>query len=149
MTQFSVIKNGLIAHDDEARAALSKMKIGAVVDVEVLHGINARFNNKMFAAIAALAKGIGVSTEAMKARLLVATGRFQMVEVTPHKKVLVADSMSRSAMTQSERESFWDDLKEYAVEAILPLMDDRAADDVRSMFADKQTTEADHESAKP
>lgn len=147
--QFSVIKNGLIAHDDEARAALSKMKIGAVVDVEVLNPIHTKFNAKIFAAIGALAKATGVTTDEMKTRLLVLTGRFHMVPTAPHKKALVVDSMSRSAMTQSERESFWDDMREVANEQILPLLDDHAADDIRSMFADRQTTEAGHESAKP
>lgn len=139
MTQFSVTKNALVPHDDDARAMLSKLKIGAVVDVDVLNPIHTKFNNKMFLAIAALAKACGVSTDAMKARLLVLTGRYQMVPITPQKKIAVADSMSRNAMTQSERESFWTDMSEVAREQILPLLDQHTADEINAMFDPAET----------
>jgi hypothetical protein len=138
MTQFSVIKNGLVPHDDDARALLSKLKIGAVVDVDMLNPIHSKFNRKMMNAIAALAAATGVSTKAMKARLLVLTGRFEMVPITQHKKVMVADSMSRSAMTQGEREAFWNDLRDVSSEQILPFLDQRQADEIRELFEDKQ-----------
>jgi hypothetical protein len=136
---FSVIKNGLVPHDDDARAVLSKLKIGAVVDVDVLNPIHTKFNNKMFVAIAALAKATGVTTENMKVRLLILTGRFQQVAITPHKKVMVADSMSRNAMTQSERESFWTDMQDVARAQILPLLDQHTADEINAMFDPAET----------
>jgi hypothetical protein len=141
MTLFSVIKNGLVPHDDDARGMLSKLKIGAVVDVDVLNPVNSRFNNKMFVAIAALAKATGVTTENMKARLLILTGRFQQVSITPQKKVMVADSMSRNAMTQSEREDFWTDMSDVARQQILPLLDQHTADEINAMLEDKQADE--------
>lgn len=120
MTQFSVIKNGLVPHDDDARAAMSKLKIGAVLDVELVQPMNVKFNSKIFAAIGLLAKMAGVGMETMKARLLVLTGRFDMVPLDGQRKVLVAHSMSRNAMTQAERESFWDDMRKVAREVVLP-----------------------------
>lgn len=138
----SVIKNGLIAHDDDARALLSKLKIGAVVDVDVLNPIHTKFHAKMMAAIAALAKASGMTEKGMRTKLLVLTGRFQMVPITPQKKVLVADSMSRSAMTETERETFWIELCEVVHSQLLPMLDDHTADEIRPMFDAKQTEEA-------
>jgi hypothetical protein len=143
----SVIKNGLIAHDDEARALLSKLKIGALVDVDVLNPIHTKFHAKMMAAIAALAKASGMTEKAMRTKLLVLTGRFQMVPITPQKKVLVADSMSRSAMTETERETFWTELCEVVHSQLLPMVDDHTADEIRPMFDAKQTEETENESA--
>jgi hypothetical protein len=136
MTQFAIGKNVLLPHDDAARQALAKYKVGDVVDVDILNPINTKFNNLMFAAIGKLAKACSQTTKQMTVRLLVMTGRFQMVQITDHKKVLVADSMSRSSMTQSEREEFWNDLRAIASDQLLPLIDDRAAEEIREMFGD-------------
>lgn len=138
MTQFSVIKNGLIAHDDDARASLAKLKIGSVVDVDVLNPMNTKFNSKIFAAIGKLAKLSGVSTDTMKARLLVLTGRFDMVPLNDQRKVLVAHSMSRSAMSEKQREIFWADMRQVARELILPPLhlDARDQDEIDALFDD-------------
>jgi hypothetical protein len=77
----------------------------------------------------------------MKARLLILTGRFQQVSITPQKKVMVADSMSRNAMTQSEREEFWTDMSDIARQQILPLLDQHTADEINAMLEDKQADE--------
>ena len=134
----SVIKNGLIAHDDEARALLSKLKISAVVDVDVLNPIHTKFHAKMMAAIAALAKASGMTEKAMRTKLLVLTGRFQMVPITAQKKVLVADSMSRSAMTETEREIFWTEICDLVRQQMLPMFDDHTAEEIGAMFDAKQ-----------
>lgn len=138
MTQFSVTKNALIPHDDEARTIMGKLKIGAVVDVDVLQSMNARFNAKIFALIGKLARLAGMTTDTMKARLLVLTGRFDMVALTDRRKVLVAHSMSRNAMSQAEREAFWDDLREVVRDVILPglTLTQSDADEINSLMGD-------------
>jgi hypothetical protein len=145
MTQFSVIKNGLLPHDDAARAMLAKMKIGSVVDVELQQPMNTKFNGKIFAAISKLAKLSDVPTETMKARLMVQTGRFDMVALNDKRKVLVAHSMSRNAMSQTQRELFWNDMRRVAREEILPSLhlDPRDQEEIDALFADEFAASGD------
>src|SRR5262245_5502575 len=128
MAKFSVVKNGLVPCDDDAQAALFKLSIGTVVDVELLNSMNTKFNAKIFAAIGKLAKLSGVSTETMRVRLLILTGRFDIVPLNDHRKVLVAHSMSRSSMSNADRELFWDEMREVARDVILPELMLSAAD---------------------
>jgi hypothetical protein len=138
MTLYSVGKNALLPYDDDARERQAKFKLGDIVDVDVLNPISTRFNSLMFAVIGKLAKAQGVSTRAMTARLLVLTGRFEMVPLTEHKKIMVADSMSRNAMTQTEREDFFAEMCVVAEAQMLPFIDSRIADEIREMIGGKQ-----------
>jgi hypothetical protein len=131
---FRVMDQMLTPHTSEALKTVAKFEDGDIVEVSILNPMHTKFNAKIFAAIAALAKATGVTTEAMQARLLVMTGRFEMVAVTPHKKVMVAHSMSRASMTEKERQDFWDDMRDVANTHILPLLDDPTADNIRVMF---------------
>ena len=144
MTKFSVAKNALIPADDAARKVLAKHTIGDIVDADVLHGINQRFNNLMFAVISKLAEASGTSINTMKTRLLVWTGRYEEVPATPGptgygRKVLVVPSMSRAQMTASERESFWNDMREVVEKDFLPYINQRDAEEIRNMMADEET----------
>jgi hypothetical protein len=58
--------------------------------------------------------------------------------IAPHKTVIVVDSMSRSAMTQSEREEFWTDMSEVARAQILPLIEQHTANEIDAMLENRQ-----------
>jgi len=142
MTKFTVAKNALIPADEKAIRVMAKHRIGDVLDVEVLNPINQKFNALMMATIAKLAAAQGVTTETMKTRLLVMTGRFQMVPLMDHRKALVVDSMSRAHMTQDEREQFWNEMCALAEAQILPHIAPREADEIRQMMADERSNQA-------
>ena len=137
---FRVNNNTLVPMTKEADAFMHKHQNGDEIDIEALHPIYAKFNAKMFAAIGKLAKATGVSIKSMQARLLISTGRFDNVPLTPHKTIQVPHSMSRNSMTQREREQFWDDLRQVADQHILPFIDTHQADEIRNIFGEQQET---------
>jgi hypothetical protein len=134
---FKVHDHTLVPMTKEADAFMKKYENGDEIEFEALHPIYSKFNAKMFAAIGMLAKATGVTAEAMRARLLISTGRFDNVQLTPHKTIQVPHSMSRNAMTMRERKEFWLDLREIASSQILPFIDLRVADEIRNIFADQ------------
>lgn len=135
---FKVTDGMLAPMTKEAHEAMQKYANGDELEIEILKPMYSRFNAKMFAAIGMLAKATGVTTEGMKARLLIMTGRFEMVAITTTKRIPVPHSMSRTAMSQRQREEFWDDLREIASAQILPFIDLGEAEKIRNIFGDQE-----------
>ena len=139
---FRVKDGALEPMTKEAHEAMQKFANGDELEIEILKPIYSRFNAKMFAAFGLLAKATGVTVKAVQARLLISTGRFDNVQLAPHKIIQVPHSMSRNAMSQREREEFWDDLREVANTHILPFIDPHLAEEIRNIFGEQQQESA-------
>ena len=134
MTHFTVIKNGLVPRDDDARTLMAKQHIGATVEIEILQLQDAAYRRYVFMVIGRVAKALDISAEDMRAGLLVETGRFRLVKLRDGKFVMVVQSMHRRSMSTADMHSFFADAKTIIITEILPAIDPLAAGEISEML---------------
>ena len=135
--KLSFIKGALVPTNEETRAALgSKYKVGDVIEIEILNPRRAAFNSKVHATLDEIAKMLGIGMLALRAEILVETGRGELLKLRDGKRVWVLPSMSKASMTQGELESFWDDAREYIRHEVMISLDGDQQERVNQMIGD-------------
>lgn len=117
------IKGALVPADDEARAIGRKHKIGDLIEIDILNERLAAFNAKVFVTLDEIAKMLGITMQALRAEILIETGRAENLKLRDGTRAWALPSMSKSAMTQAELSSFWADAQAYIVKEVLISLD--------------------------
>ena len=117
------IKGALIPADDDARSIGRKHKIGDEIEIEVLNPRHTALNNKIFVTLDEIAKMLGITMQALRAEILIETGRAENLKLRDGTRAWALPSMSKSAMTQAELLSFWADAQAYIVKEVLIALD--------------------------
>ena len=91
--KLSFVKGALVPADDEARAIGKRHKIGDVIDFEVLHERSVKFNAKIHATLDEIAKMLDIEMEALRAEILIETGRAHLLNLRVGKRVGALPSM--------------------------------------------------------
>jgi hypothetical protein len=127
-------KNMMFPADDEAMDWLVKKPMNDVFEFEPLNPRSLAFNNYIHAAIDKVAKAHGVDLQTMKARLLIATGRYSMVKVAEGKRVMVLPSTSKASWTMKQMIEFWDDARQYIIDHLLSGISNQQVTEIRGML---------------
>jgi hypothetical protein len=137
MTRLSFIKGALIPADEETRKDLgSKHKVGDVIDVEVLNPRRVKFNSLIHVTLDEIAKMVGSDMKALRAEILIETGRASAIKLRDGVIVWALPSMSRSSWTMKDLESFWDDAREYIKREIMISLDAEQQERVNNLLND-------------
>jgi len=121
--KLSFVKGALVPADDEARAIGKHHKIGDVIDFEVLSERSIKFNGKVHATLDEIAKMLGITMQALRAEILIETGRAELLKLRDGKRVWALPSMSRASMSQKELETFWDEACDYIRREVMISLD--------------------------
>ena len=132
--KLSFVKGALVPADDEARAIGKRHKIGDVIDFEVLHERSVKFNAKIHATLDEIAKMLDIEMEALRAEILIETGRAHLLKLRDGKRVWALPSMSRASMSQKDLSDFWDEACEYIRREVMISLDGDQQERVNQMI---------------
>ena len=139
--QLSFVKGALMPHDDEARGLGKKYKVGDVIDIEVLNARRVKFNGLIHVTLDEIAKMLGISMQALRAEILIETGRAESLKLRDGRRVWALPSMSRSSWTMSDLESFWDDAQAYIRKEVMISLDGEQQERVNNLLGDGVLTQ--------
>jgi hypothetical protein len=134
--KLSFIKGALVPADDEARGLGKSHKIGDVIDIEVLHERRTKFNGKVHVTLDEISKMLGIEMMALRAEILIETGRATSIKLRDGKRVWALPSMSRSSWTMKDLESFWDDARNYIRKEVMISLDGDQQERVNDLLND-------------
>lgn len=134
--KLSFVKGALVPADDEAKGLGKGHKIGDIIDIEVLHERRVKFNNLIHVTLDEISKMLDVDAKALRAEILIETGRAEMIKLRDGRRVWALPSMSRSSWTNKDLEAFWDDAREYIRSKIVPTLGVDAAEHVNNLLND-------------
>jgi hypothetical protein len=137
--RFVVSDRGLEPFDDAARLFLNHQAEGQTLDVELLYPRDMHEHRKIMGMIGDVAKAIKMPFETLRAKLLISTGNFQLLDFNDLAMPVVSvNSMSRHHMKDHELHEFWHDAREVIRKEYLPRVDDAA---LRDQLADMLSLE--------
>lgn len=139
--RLSFIKGALVPVDDEARGLGKKHKIGDEIEIEVLNPRHQTFNSKVFVTLDEIAKMLGITMQSLRAEILIETGRAENLKLRDGTRAWALPSMSKTAMTQSELESFWEDARAYILKEVMISLDADQQERVLNLLGAKREDE--------
>ena len=132
--RLSFIKGALVPADDEARALGRKYRVGDEIEFEVLNPRHQTFNSKVFVTLDEIAKMLGITMHSLRAEILIETGRAENLKLRDGTRAWALPSMSKTAMTQSELESFWEDARVYILKEVMISLDGAQQERVQALL---------------
>src|SRR5262245_140380 len=134
--EFTVVKNAIVPKSDEARAVMSKLKLGDTVAVEIYQHRDRRFANTVEACFALIGKAWGQRVRNIRGMLMVMTGRADMIRLNAGGPLIpIPRSTSPREMNSEQFAAFWEDAAEVIKREILPTLSEADRREVEAIIA--------------
>lgn len=137
---YRVTVDGLAPYGNEAVAHHATLRTGDVVDLHLFQRRSRTLGNGLYLLIKRLAEAKGWRLRTTRSALAIWTGRSDLFEIYPGRKIPIAWGTSPSEMSQTELSEFAVDVANVIELELLPTLPAHSADEIRELIGNVMHT---------